>query len=256
MVKRIISYNINGLRAAVNKGLHEWISEINADILCVQEIKIQAEQVDRETYDNYGYNSYWHSAEKKGYSGMALLTKDKPESLQYGMEIRKYDIEGRLIRADYKDITLLCVYVPSGTVGGVRQVFKMEFLEDFQKYIDNLKKSRPHIIISGDFNICHKPIDINHPEKHKKSSGFLPEERQWMDEFINSGFVDTFREYNSEPEQYSWWSYRANARTKNLGWRIDYHMISESLKSRLKGAGILSEVNHSDHCPVYVEMDF
>ena len=256
MIKQIISYNINGIRAAVNKGFYEWIKEINMDILCVQEIKIQAEQVDKETYDDYGYYTYWHSAEKKGYSGTALLTKDKPESLQYGMDIKKFDTEGRLIRADYKDITLLCVYVPSGTMGGVRQVFKMEFLEDFQKYIDNLKKIRPHIIISGDFNICHKPIDINHPDKHKKSSGFLPEERKWMDEFIKSGFVDTFREFNKEPEQYSWWSYRANARIKNLGWRIDYHMISESLKPRLKGAGILNKVNHSDHCPVYVKIEF
>ena len=185
-----------------------------------------------------------------------MLTKDKPDSLQYGTGITKFDIEGRLIRADYKDITLLCVYVPSGTMGGVRQVFKMEFLKDFQKYIDDLKKIRPNIIISGDFNICHNPIDINHPEKHKKSSGFLPEERQWMDEFINSGFIDTFREYNKDPEQYSWWSCRANSRTKNLGWRIDYHIISDSLKSRLKGAGILDKVNHSDHCPVYVEIDF
>lgn len=256
MVKRIISYNINGIRAAVNKGFHKWIKEINADILCIQEIKIQAEQVDKEIYKSYGLNTYWHSAEKKGYSGTALLSKDKPESLKYGMNIEKYDIEGRLIRADYKDITLLCVYVPSGTMGGERQVFKMEFLEDFQKYIDNLKEVRPNIIISGDFNICHKPIDINHPEKHKKSSGFLPEERQWMDEFINSGFIDTFRNYNKDPEQYSWWSYRANARTKNLGWRIDYHMVSDCLKPRLKGAGILSKVNHSDHCPVYVEIDF
>lgn len=256
MVKRIISYNVNGIRAAVNKGFYEWIKEINTDILCVQEIKIQSEEVDKETYDDYGYNTYWHSAERKGYSGTALLTKDKPESLQLGMNIKKYDTEGRLIRADYKDLTLLCVYVPSGTMGGVRQVFKMEFLEDFQKYIDNLKKIRPQIIISGDFNICHKPIDINHPEKHKKSSGFLPEERQWMDEFMKSGFIDTFREFNNEPEQYSWWSYRANARIKNLGWRIDYNMISESLKPRLKGAGILNKVNHSDHCPVYVEIDF
>ncbi len=256
MAQRIISYNINGLRAAVNKGFHEWIKIINADILCIQEIKIQQDQIDNRIYDSYGYNTFWYPSERKGYSGTALLTKGNPELLQYGMRIKKYDVEGRLIRADYKDITLICVYVPSGTMGGARQVFKMKFLMDFQKYIDNLKKVRPNIIISGDFNICHKPVDINHPEKHKKSSGFLPEERKWMDEFIESGFIDTFREFNKESEQYSWWSYRANARSKNLGWRIDYHMISGNLKSRLKGAGILSKVIHSDHCPVYIDIDF
>ncbi len=256
MVKQIISYNINGIRAAVNKSFHEWIRDMNTDILCVQEIKIQSDQIDKGIYDDYGYNTYWYSSKKKGYSGTAIFTKSKPELLQYGMNIEKYDREGRLIRADYNDLTLLCVYVPSGTMGGERQVFKMKFLMDFQKYIDNLKKVRPNIVISGDFNICHKPIDINHPEKHKKSSGFLPEERKWMDEFIESGFIDTFREFNKEPEQYSWWSYRANARVKNLGWRIDYHVISESLKPRLRGAGILNKVNHSDHCPVYIEIDF
>ena len=256
MINKIISYNINGIRAAVNKGFHEWMRDINADILCVQEIKIQSGQIDKDIYDESGYNTYWYAAEKKGYSGTAIFTKSKPELIQYGINIEKYDTEGRLIRADYKDITLLCVYVPSGTMGGERQVFKMKFLKDFQKYIDNLKEVRSNIIISGDFNICHKPIDINHPEKHKKSSGFLPEERKLMDEFIESGFIDTFREFNKEPEQYSWWSYRANARVKNLGWRIDYHMISENLRPRLKGAGILNKVNHSDHCPVYVEIDF
>jgi exodeoxyribonuclease-3 len=256
MVKQIISYNINGIRAAVNKGFNEWMKNMNADIICVQEIKIHPEQINKEVYNNFGYNAYWFSSKKKGYSGTALFAKDKPDFLQYGMDIIEYDNEGRLIRADFGDITLLCVYVPSGTMGGERQVFKMKFLEDFKKYIDNLKKVRSNIIVSGDFNICHKPIDINHPEKHKKSSGFLPEERKWMDDFAESGFVDTFREFNKAPEQYSWWSYRANARIKNLGWRIDYHMISESLKPRLKDAGILNAVNHSDHCPVYVKIDF
>ena len=256
MIKQIISYNTNGIRAAINKGFNKWIKETSPDILCIQETKIQYGQIDQVIYEKLGYNDYWYSAKKKGYSGTAILTKDKPGLLLSGMQIEKYDIEGRLIRADYNDITLLCAYIPSGTMGGIRQAFKMEFLKDFHKYIDNLKKTNPNIIISGDFNICHKPVDINHPEKHKKSSGFLPEEREWMDNFIKSGFIDTFREFNKESEQYSWWSYRANARAKNLGWRIDYNMISESLRTRLKGAGILNSVNSSDHCPVYVEIDF
>ncbi len=256
MIRRIVSYNVNGIRAASGKGFTGWIKEEKPDILCAQEIKIQAEQVDKAIFENYGYNTYWHFAEKKGYSGTALFTRDKPESVEYGMNIGEYDIEGRLLRADYNDITLICVYIPSGTLGGIRQDFKMRFLGDFQTYIGNLSKIRPNIIVSGDFNICHKPVDINHPEKHKKSSGFLPEEREWFDNFIQSGFIDTFREFNKEPEQYSWWSYRANARAKNLGWRIDYLLISESLRTRLKSAGILNKVNHSDHCPVYAELDF
>jgi exodeoxyribonuclease-3 len=256
MTKKIISYNINGIRAAVNKGFDKWLKESIPDILCIQETKIQPDQIDNEIYKKMGYNIYWFSAEKKGYSGTALFSREEPESVIYGINMHKYDREGRLIRADYKDITLICAYIPSGTMGGVRQDFKMEFLADFQNYINNLKSINKNIIISGDFNICHRPIDINYPEKHKKSSGFLPEEREWMDNFFKSGFIDTFREFNSEPEQYSWWSYRANSRAKNLGWRIDYNIISENLKDRLIGAGISSNVYHSDHCPVYVEVDF
>jgi len=165
-------------------------------------------------------------------------------------------LEARLIKAEYKDITLLCVYIPSGTMGGVRQDFKISFLKDFHIYVNELKKTNKNIIITGDFNICHKPVDINYPEKHKKSSGFLPEEREWMDIFFESGFIDTFRIFNKDSGQYSWWSYRANSRTRNLGWRIDYIVISEALKGRLKNAGILSSVNHSDHCPVYAGIDF
>ncbi len=256
MVRKIVTYNVNGLRAAVKKGFFEWLREYKPDILCLQETKLQPAQVQKGLFGGIGYYSYWHSALKKGYSGVALLTGREPDRIEPGMGFESYDAEGRLIRADFGDITVICVYVPSGTSGGIRQKFKMRFLDDFSAYLEKLKKERKNIIVSGDINICHKPIDINHPERHQKSSGFLPEERSWFDAFIGKGFVDTFREFNRQPEQYSWWSYRAGARKKNLGWRIDYHIISHDLRKRLLDASILHHVEHSDHCPVMAAIDF
>jgi exodeoxyribonuclease-3 len=256
MIKKIFSYNVNGLRAATEKGLLKWVQTESPDILCLQETKLQHDQVNFKELEYLGYHSYFHSAEKKGYSGVALLSKTKPDRVVMGMNINRYDIEGRFIRADFGMITQICVYIPSGTMGDTRQDFKMKFLNDFTQYVLNLVVERPNLIISGDFNICIKPVDINHPEKHQKSSGFLPEERSWFDGFINHGFVDTFRVFNQQSEQYSWWSYRANARVKNLGWRIDYHLVSTALKKTLKSAVILQKIVHSDHCPVIVEMDW
>ncbi|MDR2949689.1 MAG: exodeoxyribonuclease III [Prevotella sp.] len=253
---KIISYNVNGIRAAVNKGLYQWLEKESPDILCLQEIKASEDQIDLITIQSLDYHYYFHSAEKKGYSGVGILTKRKPDLVKVGMGISDYDREGRVLRADYGDMTVICVYIPSGTMGDIRQVIKMKFLADFTKFINELRKERPQILICGDYNICHKPIDINHPERHQKSSGFLPEERQWFDEFIDTGLIDTFRVYDQSPEKYSWWSYRAGARGKNLGWRIDYHVISEAAKPRLNAASILSEIDFSDHCPVVVEMDF
>ena len=255
MGKTILSYNVNGIRAAINKGLFDWLKSALPDVLCIQETKAGNAQIDIPLFEHLGYNCYIHSAEKKGYSGLMTLCKEKPQQIIPGMGITKYDQEGRILRTDFVDFTLLNVYIPSGTTGDIRQDFKMEFLKDFKDFVATLRKEKRNLLICGDYNICHKPIDINHPERHQKSSGFLPEERDWFDHFIADGLVDTFRMFNDQPEQYSWWSYRANSRIKNLGWRIDYHIVTDELKPAVKDAGILKDVFHSDHCPVSVVLD-
>jgi exodeoxyribonuclease-3 len=256
MLKTVISYNVNGIRNALKRGLAEWLKKQSPDILCIQEIKAEQEQIDVPLFEHLGYKCLIHPAVKKGYSGVMTLTKNIPSNTVIGMGNAKYDSEGRVLRTDFEDFTLINVYIPSGTTGEIRQGFKMEFLEDFRSFISNLKKEKKKLIVCGDYNICHNPIDINHPERHLKSSGFLPEERAWFNRFIDDGMVDSFRLFNDQPDQYSWWSYRANARAKNLGWRIDYHLVSEDLKKHVKSALILSEIKHSDHCPVVITLEF
>ncbi len=251
---RIISYNLNGIRAAISKGLLDWLSTANPDVLCIQESKAQPEQIDIDTFQRLGYHAYLHSAQKKGYSGVGIFSKQAADRVVVGMGIERYDAEGRVLRADFGDITVVCVYVPSGTTGDERQTFKMEFLEDFMHYLDVLRKERPNIVVCGDYNICHKPIDINHPERQVGVSGFLPEEREWLDRLEASGMIDSFRVFDHAAEKYSWWSYRFASRSRNAGWRIDYHWVSEPLRDRLVGAKILSDAVHSDHCPVEVKI--
>lgn len=250
----IITYNVNGIRAAVKKGFLEWLKKEQPDILCLQEVKASPSQIDLTPFTDMGYTAYWHEAEKKGYSGVAIFSKVAPLGVTYGMGNPKYDAEGRVIKFDLPDFSLLNVYMPSGTTGEVRQQFKYEWLEDFKAYLLGLKQTRQGILIGGDFNIAHRPIDIHNPIANKNSSGFLPEERAWMDSLFNEGFTDLFRKFHQEPHRYTWWSSRANARAKNLGWRIDYWVADLFLRESVRDCDILEQVNHSDHCPVSVKI--
>lgn len=255
-VKKIITYNVNGIRAALGKGLLGWIKSIDPDIVCFQETKAQFEQIPVLEFQAAGYHSFWHSARKKGYSGVGILSKQEPDAVVYGMGIEKYDHEGRVIRVDFGDLSVVSVYHPSGSSGDERQGFKMIWLEDFLVFTAALKQERPKLILSGDYNICHKPIDIHDPVRNAGNSGFLPEEREWVTRFLETGFIDTFRHFHPDlTRQYTWWSFRANARAKNLGWRIDYHMASYPVENQLKSSLIYPEARHSDHCPVLLEIE-
>lgn len=251
---KVISYNLNGIRSALSKGLLDWLKTERPDVFCIQESKAQPEQVDTLAFAELGYHAYLHSAEKKGYSGVGIFSLQEPDQIVVGMGIDRYDREGRVLRADFGDLTVVCVYVPSGTTGGLRQEYKMDFLDAFLGYLNRLRQTRPNLIVCGDYNICHKPIDINHPERQIGVSGFLPEEREWLDRLEETGMVDSFRQFDPSPEKYSWWSYRFGARERNAGWRIDYHWVSPSVAERLTGAAILAEAYHSDHCPVSIEL--
>lgn len=251
---KIISYNVNGIRAALTKDFAGWLKAENPDVLCLQETKAQPDQIDTMLFAEMGYVSFLHSAEKKGYSGVAILTKITPDNVVVGMNHPVFDAEGRVIRADFGDLSVISVYIPSGSSGDERQTFKMKFLEAFLPFIEEVRKTRPNLIVCGDYNICHKPIDINHPERQIGVSGFLPEEREWLDKYEASGMVDSFRVFDQSAEKYSWWSYRGGARFRNAGWRIDYHWVTQSVADKLTSAAILVDAVHSDHCPVSVEV--
>ena len=252
---KIISYNVNGIRAAIKKGFIEWLQQANPDVICLQEIKANEDQIPIEEITKAGYPyQYYFSAQKKGYSGVAILCKTKPNHVEFGAGIEHMDFEGRTLRADFDTVSVMSLYLPSGT-NIERLDHKFMFMDDFQNYINELKKEIPNLMICGDYNICHEAIDIHNPVQNKNTSGFLPEERAWLDKFMKSGFIDTFRSFNKEPHNYSWWSYRAGARGNNKGWRIDYCLANENLKDRLTRALILPEAKHSDHCPVLVEID-
>lgn len=252
---KIISYNVNGIRAALKKGFAEWLKSSDPDVVCLQEIKAQKDQIDTSIFEELGYNHYWFSAQKKGYSGVGILSKKIPNNISYGTGISSMDYEGRILRVDFDECSVMSLYLPSGT--NIKRLdFKFNFMKEFQDYINTLKKEFPRIVISGDYNICHKAIDIHDPIRNKNTSGFLPEERLWFDNFLNNGFIDSFRMLNTEPHNYSWWSYRANSRSNNKGWRIDYNLVSEELSPNIDNSFIMPEAFQSDHCPAGLILKF
>lgn len=250
----LITYNVNGIRAAMKKGFVDWLKENKYDVVMIQETKAQPEQIEVSEFEKLGYHHFWFSAEKKGYSGVGILTKLKPDNISVGIKMEQYDNEGRVLRMDVGDITFINTYFPSGTTGEIRQGFKYNFLNDYLNYLVKLQSTRKKIILSGDYNICHQEIDIHDPKGNKNSSGFLPEEREWMTKFFDTGWMDTFRHFNQSPHQYTWWSNFFNARANNKGWRIDYHNATLPLKSDLVSSEILPDVRHSDHCPVLLKL--
>jgi len=253
---RIITYNVNGIRAAVRKGLDKWLQAARPDIFCLQEIKANHDTFPRELFEALGYECYLYPAQKAGYSGVAVLSRKPAIKIIEGMNHPLHDSEGRVLRAFYDGFCVASVYMPSGSSGDQRQAVKMLFLDDFNRFVEKHRQEHPEypLVICGDLNICHQAIDIHDPVRNANTSGFLPEERAWMSNFLASGFIDTFRHFNPEPHHYTWWSYRARAREKNLGWRIDYCMADKQLASRLQRAVILPEARHSDHCPVLLEL--
>ncbi|MFY0645040.1 MAG: exodeoxyribonuclease III [Bacteroidia bacterium] len=255
-MKKIVSYNVNGIRAALKKGLGDYLSEEDADIICYQELKANEDQIPEDAFDGLNYHKYYYSAQKKGYSGVGIFSKEEPIHVEYGCGHELFDFEGRVLRLDFNDYSVLSIYFPSGSSGDHRQEIKYEFLDFFYNYINSLRKEIPNLIICGDYNICHRAIDIHAPKRNEKSSGFLPEERAWMDKWFASDLIDTFRAINGDlTDQYTWWSYRANARANNKGWRIDYISITSNLSEKLIGAEIRPKAMQSDHCPSYVVMD-
>lgn len=252
---KILSYNVNGIRAAMRKEMLTWLQTTDADVVCIQETKANKDQVEVAEIEAAGYPyHYWFSAQKKGYSGVAIFCKKEPKHIEYGTGIESMDFEGRNIRVDYDEVSVMSLYLPSGT-NIARLEHKLEYMALFQDYVNELKKTVPNLVICGDYNICHEAIDIHDPVRNKNVSGFLPVEREWIHNFMESGFIDSFRHFNKEPHNYTWWSYRANARANNKGWRIDYNMVAMPLKEKLKRAVILPAAVHSDHCPHMVELD-
>ncbi len=251
---RILSWNVNGIRAADKKGLFDWLKNESLDILCLQEIKAMPEQIPPHLRNLPGYNIYIRSADKKGYSGVATFTKEKPTDVKKGFGIQKFDIEGRILITEFSSFTLFNIYFPNGKKNQERLNYKLDFYDTFLGYADNLKAQGKNIVVCGDFNTAHKEIDLARPKENEKISGFLPIERAWIDTFIDHGYVDTFRYFNKEPGNYSWWDFKTRARDRNVGWRIDYFFTNKEFMPHIKKAFILKDVIGSDHCPIGIEI--
>ena len=253
---KLLSWNVNGLRAVYKKNFLEWFIAKNADVFCIQETKAHQEQLPKELLERENYYSYFAQAERKGYSGVALWSRKKPENISYQLGIPRFDLEGRLIQANYMEFILFNVYFPNGKASKERLQFKMDFYETILRKMDELLKEGKKIVICGDVNTAHREIDLARPRENEKVSGFLPEERAWIDRLLERGFIDSFRQFHSGAGHYSWWDYKTRARERNIGWRIDYFFISNNLAQNLKSAFIQSEVLGSDHCPIGIELDF
>ncbi|UCD12660.1 MAG: exodeoxyribonuclease III [Nitrospinaceae bacterium] len=247
---RILSWNVNGIRAVAKKGYFDWLKKEAPDVVCLQETKAHLEALDDRLASPEGYHAYWNPAVRKGYSGVATFSKKKPKNVFYGMGIERFDVEGRIIRLEFPGFDLLNVYFPNGTAGDHRLEYKMEFYDAFLDHAEALRRSGKKLVVTGDVNTAHKAIDLKNAKANEKNSGFLPVERAWLDKFVAHGYVDTFRMLHPEPDQYTWWTYRANARARNIGWRIDYFFVTEDLVKRVDDAFIQPEVMGSDHCPI------
>jgi len=251
---RILSWNVNGIRAVEKKGFIEWLKAEDPDIMCIQEVKASEEQLSEDLKNAEDYNSYFYGAEKKGYSGVAIYSKREPENIRKGFGIKEFDREGRIITAEYESFTLLNVYFPNGKASEERLEYKLSFYKEFVKYVKEIKMSGKDLVICGDVNTAHREIDLARPKENEKVSGFLPKEREWIDRFLECGLIDAFRFFNNDGGNYTWWDFKTRARERNVGWRIDYFFISENLAKSLKSAFILKEVYGSDHCPIGIEL--
>jgi exodeoxyribonuclease-3 len=252
---KIISWNVNGLRAAISKDAFEPVFELSPDVLCLQEIKVKPEQLSEDQVETFaGYEAIWNSAERPGYSGVATFTRQTPNLVDLSLGEERFDIEGRSIRTDFKNLALFNLYVPNGQRDQGRLDYKLDFYAQLLQVCDSLHEKGKQIILFGDMNTAHKPIDLKNPKQNQKTSGFLPEERAWIDKYLEHDFVDIYREVHGERVQYSWWTYRMNARERNVGWRLDYFLVSKSLVGEIENVDIYDQILGSDHCPIGLEL--